>query len=159
MKENIFEVIMYLFENYMDDNSELHTDQESLSVELKQAGFLSSEISKAFDWLEGLVSLKEKTLPHAMPNKLSIRVYNQSEQKKLNLECRGYLLRLEQIHVLNEITRELVIDRSMALETDDFTLDHLKWVVLLVLFNQPDQEEAFLWMEDIILDPGHTVLH
>lgn len=159
MKENIFEVIMYLFENYMDDNSELHTDQESLSVELKQAGFLSSEISKAFDWLEGLVSLKEKTLPHAIPNKLSIRVYNQAEQKKLNLECRGYLLRLEQINIIDEVTRELVIDRSMALETGDFTLDHLKWVVLLVLFNQPDQEEAFLWMEDVILDPVHTVLH
>jgi len=159
MKENIFEVIMYLFENYMDDNSELYSDQESLSVELKQAGFLSSEINKAFDWLEGLVSLKEKTLPHAIPNKLSIRLFNQTEQKKLSMDCRGYLLRMEQFNIINEVTRELVIDRCMALETDDFTLDHLKWVVLLVLFNQPDQEDAFLWMEDVIMDPVATVLH
>ena len=159
MKENIFEVLMYLFENYMGDDSQLYADQESLTVELKQAGFMHSEIDKAFAWLEGLVSLKEKTLPHAQPNKNSIRIFCQQEKLKLNLECRGYLLHLEQITILDEVTREMVIDRSMALETDDFSLDHLKWVILLVLFNQPDQEEAFLWMEDFILDPIPTSIH
>lgn len=159
MKENIFEVLMYLFENYMDTESEIETDQETLTIELRQAGFLHSEISKAFDWLEGLVSLKEKTLPHASPRKNSIRIFNQREQKKLNLESRGYLLMLEQIGIVNEVTRELIIDRCMALETDEFTLDHLKWVVLLVLFNQPDQEGAFTWMEDVILDQTPNTIH
>ena len=159
MKENIFEVLMYLFENYMSEDSELYADQESLTVELRQAGFLHSEINKAFEWLEGLISLKEKTLPHANPKKTSIRLYNDKEEMKFNLECRGFLIHLEQLNILDEVTRELVIDRSMALETDDFTLDHLKWVILLVLFNQPDQEEAFMWVEDMILDPVPTTIH
>lgn len=159
MKENIFEVLMYLFENYMGNESELHADQESLTVELRQAGFLHSEINKAFEWLEGLVSLKEKTLPHANPKKNSIRLFSEREKLKLDLDCQGYLWRLEQINILDEITREMVIDRSMALETEDFSLDHLKWVILLVLFNLPDQEEAFLWMEDIILDPVPASIH
>ncbi|NOX42776.1 MAG: DUF494 domain-containing protein [Gammaproteobacteria bacterium] len=154
MKENVFEVIMYLFENFAKNDSEFYTDQASMTVKLRQAGFLNSEIHKAFVWLESLVSLQEKTLPHAIPDKLSIRLFNQQEQKKLGIECRGYLLLLEQIDIINEITRELIIDRCMALEADEFGLDHLKWVVLLVLFNQPDQEDTSswiknLWMEDI----------
>jgi Smg protein len=159
MKENVFDVLMYLFENYMDDEAGIDTDQESLKVELKQAGFLSSEITKAFEWLESLATLQENTLPHSVPTKNSIRMYNANEQKKLNIECRGFLLFLEQVGVLDETTRELVIDRAMALETDDFDLEHLKWVILMVLFNQPGQEEAFAWMEDMVLDPVPNILH
>ncbi len=33
--------------------------------------------------------------------------------------------------------RELVLDRAMALDQDELDLDDLKWVVLMVLFNQP----------------------
>jgi Smg protein len=166
MKENVFEVIMYLFENFAENSSKLYTDQASITAKLRQAGFLNSEIHKAFEWLESLVSLKEKTLPHATPDKLSIRIFNQQEQKKLSTECRGYLLLLEQIDIINEVTRELVIDRCMALEIDEFGLDHLKWVVLLVLFNQPEQKDRDssswmknIWMEEIIQEPLPQYLH
>ena len=43
--------------------------------------------------------------------------------------------------------REVVIDRAMALDQDEVDLDDLKWVVLMVLFNQPGAEAAFAWME------------
>lgn len=126
MKDNMFEVVMYLFGCYAESDSEFSTDQASMTVRLRQADFLNSEIDKAFEWLQGLVSLEEKTLPHAMPNKLSTRVFSQQEQIKLSLECRGYLLLLEQVDIVNEIARKLIIDRCMALETDNFNLDHFK---------------------------------
>lgn len=159
MKENVFDVLMYLFENYMDEETGIDTSQESLKVELSQAGFLNSEINKAFEWLQSLASLQEKTLPHSSPKKSSIRIFNDQEQKKLNLECRGFLLFLEQTGVLDETTRELVIDRTMALEIDELDLDHLKWVILMVLFNQPGREEAFVWMEEMVLDALPASLH
>jgi Smg protein len=61
--------------------------------------------------------------------------------------------------VLDSEDRELVIDRVMALETESIELQQLKWVVLMVLFNRPDKEAAFAWMEDIILDEVSAVVH
>ena len=55
MKENVLDVLMYLFENYLDDDdNETEADRETLTVELEEAGFAKLEINKAFDWLENL---------------------------------------------------------------------------------------------------------
>ena len=40
----------------------------------------------------------------------------------------------------------------MALEDEEIDLDQLKWVVLMVLFNQPGRESAYAWMEDLVID-------
>ncbi len=46
----------------------------------------------------------------------------------------------------------------MALDQDEVDLDDLKWVVLMVLFNQPGQEAAFAWMESFMFqDEGEPV--
>ena len=58
-----------------------------------------------------------------------------------------------------DTSRELVIDRVMALESEEIDLDQLKWVVLMVLFNQPGSEAAFAWMEDLVLDEVVGQLH
>lgn len=158
MKENILDVLMYLFENYMNDEIEFDSDEESLRTELQAAGFHQSEISKAFDWLEGLADMQDK--PYEVPlNTNSIRVYTESECEKLDIPARGFLQFLEQTGVLDHVTREMVIDRVMALESEEFDLDQLKWVVLMVLFNQPGQEAAFAWMEDLVFDEAVGHLH
>ena len=54
MKENIFDVLMYLFENYMEEEIELPPDSDVIRTELEEAGFQSLEVSKAFDWLDSL---------------------------------------------------------------------------------------------------------
>ena len=61
--------------------------------------------------------------------------------------------------MLDHLTRELVVDRVMALESEEIDLDQLKWVVLMVLFNQPGREEAYTWMEDFVFDEAPSVLH
>ena len=60
MKENVFDVLMYLFENYMDEGPEFNPDQERLTAELAEAGFARGEIGKAFSWLEGLSELRDR---------------------------------------------------------------------------------------------------
>ena len=158
MKENILDVLMYLFENYMNDEIEFDTDEESLRVELQEAGFQQTEITKAFQWLEGLVDRQEGE-EHTQVNASSMRVYTPEESDKLDLDSRGFLLFLEQTGVLDHNTRELVIDRVMALEADEIDLEQLKWVVLMVLFNQPGREAAFAWMEDLVFDEATGILH
>ena len=159
MKEDVLDVLMYLFENYMDDETATEADPETLKTLLREAGFLSTEINKAFAWLEDLAIMQE--VDSLLPAKTarSIRVFNPTEEKKLDVECRGFLMFLEQMGVLNDASRELVIDRIMALESPDIDLEQVKWVVLMVLFNQPGLEEAFTWMENMVMEEFSLPLH
>jgi Smg protein len=159
MKENVLDVLMYLFENYMDDGPEFSPDQEALAVELAQAGFPRSEVNKAFDWLEGLASLRDRGVLPLGGRPQSMRVFSAQEQQKINIDARGFILFLARSGVLDSHTRELVIDRVMALDTDEIDSEQLKWVILMVLFNQPGQEQAYAWMEDLVFDGVQEHLH
>ena len=159
MKENVLDVLMYLFENYLyDEEMELEPDEDSLRTELSAAGFHNAEIDKAFAWLEGLVSLQENIGDEPLHHH-SLRVFTDAETEKLDAETRGFLLFLEQVGVLDQASREMVIDRVMALDPDVVDLEQLKWVVLMVLFNLPGQEAAFAWMEDLVFNEMAGSLH
>ena len=158
MKENVLDVLVYLFENYMTDDIEPPQDQESLQDELRRAGFGQGEISKAFDWLEGLTTLRE-TSSEQLDSPRTNRIYTDEESERINVECRGLLVHLEQAGVLDQYSRELVIDRIMALEAEEVDSDVVKWVVLMVLFNQPGQEAAYAWMEDFVFEENYSLLH
>ena len=159
MKETVFDVLMYLFDNYFEEDYEIKSDQESLKYELVQAGFGDNQVSKAFDWLEGLALQKDLIESENLAEKSTLRMYSEREMEKLDVKCRGFLLFLEQSGVLDAYDREVVIDRAMALEAEEIDLQQLKWVVLMVLLNQPGKEAAFTWMEDIVMDDTHSGLH
>ncbi len=40
-----------------------------------------------------------------------------------------------------------------------FNLEDVKWVVLMVLFNQPGQEANYAWMEDLMFDTEQDYRH
>ena len=162
MKESILDVLLYLFEHYFtEDAAPPLGDRDSLAAsplfsELTQAGFSPAEIHKAFDWLDALAEQR----PEAGPPRTDgpTRVFHGPELDKLDLECRGFLLFLEQHGVLDADQRELVLDRALALDQDELDLDDLKWVVLMVLFNQPGSEAAYAWMEtQMFLDEPEPV--
>lgn len=167
MKESILDVLLYLFEHYFTEESAPppgdfnFSDREALTNgplfnELTQAGFSAAEINKAFDWLDALAE-QRPTGGATRPNGPT-RIYHGPELDKLDVECRGFLLFLEQHGILDGDQRELVLDRAMALDQDDLDLDDLKWVVLMVLFNQPGSEAAYAWMEtQMFLDEPEPV--
>ncbi|MGD8514314.1 MAG: DUF494 family protein [Granulosicoccaceae bacterium] len=159
MKQNVLDVLVYLFENYMADESGIDQDQASLESELQRAGFRQGEISRAFDWIEGLTALQSDATPLLLHNTPSVRVFTERETDHLDVECRGLLLFLEQTGVLDHHSRELVIDRVMALGSDEIDTDLIKWVVLMVLFNQPGQEAAYAWMEDFVFEETAGQFH
>ncbi len=150
MKESIFDVLMYLFENYMDDENQLNPDPERLQFELTEAGFHSTQVDKAFDWLEGLTEQQNLKEIQLQQNTVAIRVYQPQEAERFNTQCQGFLLSLEQMGILDPVNRELIIDRAIALEVDELDLDRLKWVTLMVLLNSPSQEKNFAWLEDLV---------
>jgi len=159
MKASIFDVLMYLFDNYFEDDFEVTPDQENIKNELILVGFGENQVEKAFEWLEALAYRKNILQLEEPPGRESIRVFNAAEIEKLNTDCRGFIMFLEQTGILDACTRELVVDRVMALETEEIDLIQLKWVVLMVLLNQPGKEEAYSWMEDIIMEDMEVGLH
>jgi Smg protein len=157
MKESILDVLLYLFEHYFTEDADPVRDRDSIQAGLIQAGFSPAEISKAFDWLDALADQR----PVASTPRVSgsIRVYHGPELAKLDVEGRGFLMFLEQHGILDADQRELVLDRAMALDQDDLDLDDLKWVVLMVLFNQPGSEAAYAWMETQMFEDEPEPIH
>ncbi|MGF1763300.1 DUF494 family protein [Aliivibrio kagoshimensis] len=158
----MMDILMYLFETYIQHNDvELTVDQDKLEEELLRAGFYQQDIYKALQWLEQLAILQEEDGgPYLISRgSASMRIYTLIESERLDVQCRGFILFLEQINVLNNETREMIIDRVMELDTAEFSLDDLKWVILMVLFNVPGNESAYNQMEELIYNTEQGMQH
>jgi len=159
MKEGVLDILIYLFENYFDGELDEgdEPDRDTLRQELEHAGFPAGEVERALCWLEDLAG--DPARSSAAPTGRAIRVFGALEMARLDADCRGFLVHLENVGILSPTQRELVIDRLMALEEDDIDLERLKWVVLMVLFSQPGQETAFARMEDLVFEERPGVVH
>lgn len=155
----MFEVLMYLFENYMDNNVSLTMDQTVVVNELELAGFSRNAIGLALDWLDGLLKVQEAVQSEHFLTPQAMRYYSPEEISRIGVEARGFLLYLEQLSILDPSTREVVIDRLMALDGREVDLGRIKWVVLIALFNQPDKKAALSLLQDMILSDAFDVLH
>ena len=169
MKESVLDILIYLFETYADPEFQLEIEsgskagaaRDALRDELQRAGFRATAIDKALAWLDALAASSEKSI--AAPKQRALRVFAASECDKLDSDCRGYILYLEHIGILTATQRELVVDRLLALDANgaEVTIDieHVKWVVLMVLFSQPGQEAAYARMEDLLFSGRVEALH
>ncbi len=158
MKENVLDVLMYLFETYVDAEEEPEADHNELRDELASAGFGDHEIDRALDWLDGLTD-QEDNLTCNAETAHGTRIYSEFEQERLDAGCRGYITYLEQIGILTPLQREILIDRLLALESADIDVEQIKWVVLMVLFSQPGQELAYARMEDLVFEESTGAVH
>lgn len=155
----MFEVLMFLFENYMDGSIALKADNETIVVELERVGFNRYEIDRALDWLDGLIRVQGGMIELNPILSRAIRHYLPEESEQLTVEGKGFLLYLEQLGILDSVTREIVIDRIMALESREVDLGRIKWVVLMVLFTQPDKKSALSLLQDMVMSDACDVLH
>ena len=158
MKENVLDVLMYLFETYVDTEEEPEPDQNELRCELSRAGFGDAEIDRALDWLDDLTE-QQGALTLGNETAHGTRIFNEFEQSRLDVGCRGYVTYLEQVGILSPPQREILVDRLLALESADIDVDQVKWVVLMVLFSQPGQEQAYARMEDLVFEDGVGAIH
>ncbi len=153
MKENVLDVLMYLFETYVDTDEEPEADHNELRDELSRAGFADPEIDRALEWLDGLTDHQEGLAFNAQT------AYNDFEHERLDSASRGYISYLEQIGILSPPQREILVDRLLALESADIDVEQIKWVVLMVLFSQPGQELAYARMEDLVFEESTGSIH
>jgi Smg protein len=155
MKESVLDVLMYLFESYVESQDEPEPNRNEIKRELGRAGFHDGEIDRALDWLDGLSSTGAGSAPHDT----AFRLFDATEQERLDAASRGYLLQLEQIGILQPAQREIVIDRLLALDNEEIDVEQTKWVVMMVLFSQPGQQEAYAQMEDLVYADDSAWVH
>jgi Smg protein len=150
MRQDILEVVTFLFRNYLQSNGKLPDNQDALVTALKLAGFHPELIYKSFDWLSGLIQQQENFINE--PGKDSVHIYTPEESVQLDIDCRNLLSFLEQEQILSAKNREIVISQLMRLPHFPITVHDVKWVALIVLFGQPEQREALVKLEQLILD-------
>jgi Smg protein len=154
MKETVLDVLMYLFESFVDSEDEPEPNRNELRDELERAGFGDREIDGALEWLDALNA--SDVVPNVSTLSAGMRIYDIAELDRLDAQARGYLLQLEQLGILQPAQRELAIDRLLALECEEIDIEQIKWVVMMVLFSQPGHEQAYAQMEDLVYaeEPG-----
>lgn len=157
----MLDVLMYLVEHYMESDSDAENipDESSLRARLIDAGFLGQDIDKAFSWLDRLSEQPQldKRLCRSQPD--ALRIYTEQETRILPEDCRGFMLFLEQSGIIDAGMRETIIDSAIALDSGELDLDKFKWILLMIMFNQPGQETSYTWLEDLVFDHQHAVLH
>jgi len=157
MTGSVLDILIYVFDRYMLDEVPEVPEREDLARQLEGAGFTQHNVERALDWLADLACVRD-----ALPGEGSgpaVRIFCEGELSRLSTECRGFLLTLERLGILSPQQREVVIERMLALDVDELDTEQLKWVVLMVLSSQPDQEHAFARLEDLVVATPTGVPH
>ena len=129
----MYDVLVFVFENCQQ--ADLAYDRDRVAQKLSAAGFEDGDISEALHWLAGM-SLTPRVREPLPDSRSTFRAYAPRELAKLDAQCRGFLMTLEHSGILGAETRELVIERALAASGDALSLEQLKLVVLMVLWNQ-----------------------
>ena len=109
MNENIIDVLVYLFENYLSEQTNLQEQytKNSIYFGLEQAGFEPSTIDHAFDWL---MSINDDSRQSFEQSPDAIRYYSATEIELLDEAGIGFIQYLESSGILTPNTRELLIN-------------------------------------------------
>ncbi len=157
MENTVFDILVYVFDHYMFEELPVSAERADIARDLESAGFRGANVERALDWLAELADERER--PGLKADERAFRLYSAEEATRLDPGCQGLLLSLERGGILSATQREIVIDRLLALDTEELDLEQVKWVVLMVLSCQPGQEAACERMEDLVYALPEQVPH
>ena len=163
VKQSVVDVLMFLFESYLDDDnnsrgSHVADERDSLQRRLEELGFHNTEINQAFDWLEDLADMQADDNEFVDISENSIRIYSREEKQLIDQESIGFLNFLEQNRILTPATRELILDRIVALG-QPLDTEQLKWIIMIVLHSNPADEKTSALIENFIFDDVIDHIH
>jgi Smg protein len=147
MKTEVLEALLFIFDTCVDEETGAMAQDIAIEASLNEVGFSDQETTKAMAWIDGLAQWRINTDELEL-NPKSIRILSPSEQKVLPLECINYIYELERLGILAAVSREIVIDRAVALAMDEaLDIEKIRWIAMVVLFNSANQQDVFALME------------
>ncbi len=150
----MFEVLVYLYENYWRPDA--CPEAKQLSRKLSAVGFEPEEIQDALRWLDGLASTAETC--NSSPVQGSMRIYTEDEREVLDQDSVGFIAFLESAGVLPAPMREMVIDRALAVGSGSMDLEDLKIIVLMVFWSLGEEPDALI-LDELFVDPEDRLIH
>jgi Smg protein len=150
----MFEVLVYLYENYWRPDA--CPDHDQLTRKLSAVGFETDEIQEALSWLDGLAETAQTTTGEQQPT--SMRVYSPAEIERLGEESVAFVSFLESAGVLPPTMREMVIDRATAVGSGPLALEDLKVIVLMVFWSLGEEPDALI-LDELFVAPEERLLH
>jgi Smg protein len=154
--KTMFDVLVYLFENYYTPQAGPTADV--LAKRLAAAGFEHEDIDDALGWLFGLAETTERCVELAQVPSEGARVYADFEYRQLGAESIGFIACLESAGILPGPLREIVIDRALATQLAPVPLSCIKIIVLMVLWSQ-EADIDNLVLDELLDDEGGRRLH
>lgn len=143
----MIDILVYLFENYLPDAC---PEPAVLARKLSAAGFERDDISAALSWLDGLAGDKDARCANpARPD--ATRIYDVEEQERLPAACRGFIAFLERQQAIDASLREAIIERALALDDAEISLDRLKVIVLAVIWRFRHEVDALI-LEELLAE-------
>ena len=150
----MFEVLVYLYENYWRPDA--CPDHDQLTRKLSSVGFESDEIQEALSWLDGVAVAAQSYVGEQ--GELSMRVYSIAEQEHLGEDSIGFISFLESAGVLPPPMREMVIDRASAIAGGPLDLEDLKIIVLMVFWSLGEEPDALI-LDELFVDVEDRLIH
>lgn len=150
----MFEVLVYLYENYWRPDA--CPDHDQLARKLTAVGFESDEIQEALSWLDGLAESAECGVGDQSAD--SLRVYAPAEIERLGEESVAFVSFLESAGVLPPTMREMVIDRATAVGDGPLALEDLKVIVLMVFWSLGEEPDALI-LDELFVTPEERLIH
>lgn len=138
----MFDVLVYLFENYAGPN-EAPKDPDELRARLADAGFEGDEIDEALSWLDTLRNAEALSPSWRIPPAGgSVRIFTEEERQVLGTAGQNLVHFLQRHGAIDEALRETLIDRALEFGATPLDPDDFKVLALMVL-----------WQHERELDP------
>ncbi len=136
MKDNLFEMLLNLFEKTLSQLKKEHASVNKADVD--PSTLVDDKTSLQSD----LAFIRSKSYD-------AIRVFTQDEQMKLTKASYQFLMRLSSLGIISSDVLELVINQLVLSESRFVTLQETKWTIRSILATNLDaQQLAFL---DLVL--------
>lgn len=151
----MFEVLVFMFENYLANHA--LPDNDVMQQELSEAGFEQPDILGAFDWFEEMKLMLATPDVSYSHTSTAMRAFTEKELLKIDTESLGFILFMQQASVINDVERDLIIDRAMALTQTEIRIEEIRWISMMALWNE-GREKDYLFVEDALFNPRGLTL-
>ena len=153
-QHDILNVLNYIFE-ISNENRGLIKNDKALFDHLVEAGFESTEITNTLHWLKNLSSTPGTTSNSPkIDSHGGFRTFSDFESQRLDAQCQNYLYILERESIIDDSTREHIINLLLELP-NPINLNLVKWITFMVSCNSQLDEDSFMKLDLLSSDLSH----
>ncbi len=142
MRNRMFEIVVFLID-YMQGDAGRLGDTDELWAALEAQGYSEEEITTAYSWLLRRVENVPRRYFSNFPTMHSSqRILTADERSRLTTDAYGFLVRLDDLGVIDDEQMEAVLDRVWMIMPRPVTVEQVKLIASSVIFSELDEDEA-----------------